>query len=183
MAEYSIRVTDDTRQAVTAAIASFGDKITNRGEHMKYIRIETDEQTASELATRAGVNVKPVIHADFDMGMDKSVLRSLQRRSIFLRMADTSIRRRRLETVENINGQPAERYVARTNDPIAERKSQPILDLIQKCRGLRLYEPENKCLSVVFFDAADPQEAESIRAALPEGWTLSKIGKPDDPMP
>jgi hypothetical protein len=176
MTEYSIRVTDDNRAVVTATLDALKDKITLKGQSGKYTVFETDQATADELAAKTGTEVDPVTYADIDMGMQESMMRVLQERSASLRGADAAIHRARLATVDPVDGQPADRYAIRTEDMMAIGASRMIAQNLEAA-GVRPFQNGIDSLSVLFFDAADPQKVESIRSALPKNWTLQKLDR------
>jgi hypothetical protein len=172
MTEYSIRLTEDNRTAVMAEINASLDKITINGHKGSFIVIDTDKATADSITAKTDVIVHEVVYADIDMGMGNSFMRGLAEIFESVKTADETIAQAKTAPVDPIDGQPAARYVVRTEDAMAVPLSGQLeLQLTQS--GLRVYKPEAKNLSVIFFDAVDGKQAEAI--ALPQGWTLQKL--------
>jgi hypothetical protein len=173
MTEYSIRIFEDTRDAINADIKSFGDLIKVRARSEDRIVFDADEITASVLSLKTGVEVYKVSHATTDMGMQQSFLRSLQVRAANKKLAETAIRRAKADPVDRIDGQSAERYMAQADaDNFGAAPAAEVTAKLEKA-GLRLHTTEIPTLSVIFFDVADPKQLESL--TLPKGWALEKL--------
>lgn len=173
MPRYSISVDADSRTAVQAAIDSLRNKVkVIKTDRESRIVFETDQDTADLLSTRTGKDVKKVVYASTGMGMENQMLRVLAERNSDIKSAEPAILMAKLTTVPPINGQPAERYMARTQSVMAI-SSGWILQRDIKDLGLRIYANGTKNLSVIFFDATSPEQVKAV--PVPQEWAITKL--------
>lgn len=175
MTEFSLKLSDDTRQQTLDTIASFGERIKILGQSDRRVKIKTDQVAADELAVKTGIDVHPVVYADIDMGMRNTMMRTMQELAESLKKADAAILLAKSNPVDPVDGQPAVRYMARTEDFMAVTSSYQLKAELERS-GLRIHSTGIEALSVIFFDAADPTKVNAI--TMPDGWTLQKLGAP-----
>ena len=80
MTEFTIKHANRNLAEITRSIESFGNKITILWQNEKRIKIETDQATADELASKTGVEVDEVRYASLDMGMQNTFMRTMAKR-------------------------------------------------------------------------------------------------------
>jgi len=91
-----------------------------------------------------------------------------------LRMADAAVSHARMLPVDPVDGQPAERYVIKTEDFMAVGDSYRIAAELESL-GLRLHKPAVSSLAVVFFDVAAGTQEKLSNISVPQGWKMAKL--------
>lgn len=176
MAEYSIPLLNDTHDLIEAEIKTFGDQIKVKSRSDKRIIFEANKVTAQALSVKTGIEVYPVNYATIDMGMKNSFFRNLQVIAAKEKLANLAIQHAKAASVPPVDGQPAERFAAKTDaHNFSAAPLTDVKDAIEKA-GARLHTSHIPTLSVVFFDVADPKKLDAIK--LPQGWTLEKLSPP-----
>lgn len=175
MTNYTIEYTEETLPRITEAIESFGDKVSIRRKGRIRITFAADEATAQALSQKTGIAVEKSGSASFDMGMQDTMMRTMQELAKSLKNADAAIALAKAKPVDPVDGQPAERYMARTEDFMKVTSGYQLKAVLEKT-GLRIHSTGIDTLSVIFFDAADPVKVQAV--AMPDGWTVQKLGAP-----